>query len=39
MDAAYLFFAEQALRYFDRSHGDVARAPVGGPAAWRLPLD
>jgi hypothetical protein len=35
VDAAYLSFAEQALRYFDRPHDDVARAPVGGPAAWR----
>src|SRR6185369_12496130 len=35
MDAAYLSFAEQALRYFDRPHEAVARAPVGGPAAWR----
>jgi hypothetical protein len=35
MDAAYLSFAEQAMRYFDRPHGAVAREPVGGPAAWR----
>src|SRR5512143_51462 len=35
MDAAYLSFAEQALRYFDRAHEAVARVPVGGPAAWR----
>jgi hypothetical protein len=35
MDAAYLSFAEQALRYFDRPHDAVRREPVGGPAAWR----
>ena len=35
MDAAYLSFAEQALRYFDRPHEAVARAPIGGPGAWR----
>lgn len=35
MDAAYLSFAEQALRYFDRPHEAIARGPVGGPAAWR----
>jgi hypothetical protein len=35
MDVAYSSFAEQALRYFDRPHDDVARARVGGPAAWR----
>ncbi len=35
MDGAYLSFAEQALRYFDRPHDAVARTPVGGPAAWR----
>lgn len=35
MDASLLSFAEQALRYFDRPHEDVARTRVGGPAAWR----
>jgi hypothetical protein len=35
MDAAYLSFAEQALRYFDRSHDAIRREPIGGPAAWR----
>jgi len=35
MDAAYLSFAEQALRYFDRPHEAVVRVPVGGSAAWR----
>lgn len=35
MDAAYLSFAEQALRYFDRPHDAVRREPVGGAAAWR----
>jgi hypothetical protein len=35
MDAAYLSFAEQALRYFDRPHDAIRREPVGGPAAWR----
>ena len=35
MDAAYLSFAEQAMRYFDRPHGGIARDAVGGPAAWR----
>jgi hypothetical protein len=35
MDAAYLSFAEQALRYFDRPHDAVRREPVGGPASWR----
>jgi hypothetical protein len=33
--AAFLSFAEQALRYFDRPHEAILRAPVGGPAAWR----
>jgi hypothetical protein len=35
MDGAFLSFAEQALRYFDRPHDDIRREPVGGPAAWR----
>ena len=35
MDAAYLSFAEQAMRYFDRPHEAVAREPVGGASAWR----
>ena len=35
MDAAYLPFAEQALRYFDRPHDAIRREPIGGPAAWR----
>src|SRR5262249_19832664 len=35
MDAAYLSFAEQALRYFDRPHDEIRREPIGGPAAWR----
>jgi hypothetical protein len=35
MDAAYLSFAEQALRYFDRPHDAIRREPVGGRAAWR----
>jgi len=28
-------FAAQALRYFDRPHESVARAPIASPAAWR----
>jgi hypothetical protein len=35
VDAAYLSFAEQALRYFDRPHETIRHEPVGGPAAWR----
>jgi len=35
MDAAYLSFAEQALRYFDRPHDAIAREAVVGPSAWR----
>jgi hypothetical protein len=35
MDAQLVSFAEQALRYFDRPHEAIRRAPVGGPAAWR----
>jgi hypothetical protein len=35
VDTAYLSFAEQALRYFDRPHDAIRREPVGGPAAWR----
>jgi hypothetical protein len=35
MDEAYLSFAEQALRYFDRPHEAIRREPLGGPAAWR----
>src|SRR5262245_22879349 len=35
MDAAYLSFGEQALRYFDRPHDAIRREPVGGRAAWR----
>jgi hypothetical protein len=35
VDAAHLSFAEQALRYFDRPHDAIRRAPVTGAAAWR----
>ena len=35
MDAAYLSFAEQALRYFDRPHQAVARERITGASAWR----
>ena len=30
-------FAEQALHYFHRPNDGIAKAPVGGPAAWRGP--
>jgi len=35
MDAPYLSFAEQALRYFDRPHDAIRDTPVVGPSAWR----
>jgi hypothetical protein len=35
MDSAYLSFAEQALRYFDRPHQAVARGAITGASAWR----
>jgi hypothetical protein len=35
MDTAYLSFAEQALRYFDRPHESVARTPIAAASAWR----
>jgi hypothetical protein len=35
MDAAYLSFAEQAMRYFDRPHAGIAPAPLVAAAAWR----
>jgi hypothetical protein len=31
----HLSFAAQALRYFDRPHGDVLRTPLHVAAAWR----
>jgi hypothetical protein len=33
----HLSFGTQALRYFQREHEAIARAPLGGPAAWRGP--
>jgi hypothetical protein len=35
MDQAYVSFAEQALRYFDRPHDAIRREPTTDPAAWR----
>ncbi|MEO7437988.1 MAG: TauD/TfdA family dioxygenase, partial [Candidatus Binatia bacterium] len=35
MTPSHLSFAEQALRYFDRPHDAIVRAPLTGPAAWR----
>jgi hypothetical protein len=34
-DPAFQSFAAQALHYFKREHAEPARAPIGGPAAWR----
>jgi len=34
-ETAFQSFAAQALHYFNRAHVAPARAPVGGPAAWR----
>lgn len=35
MDANHLSFGAQAMRYFQRPHDAIARAPLVGPAAWR----
>jgi hypothetical protein len=35
MNEQHLSFGAQALRYFQRDHEEVRRAPIVGPAAWK----